>query len=269
MPFSFSFNELEILSFFTVLVRLSVLVSLLPWLGDRVIPGPVKVLLALAITFVSYPALVNRGLVRPVDAATWGATPAGIIGTVLIEITVGLLLGFVARLAFDAIQLGSNLVGSYMGFASASQYDPHQENQSQLIAQFQGAIAMLVFLVFDGHHMMLRACLSTYEYLGVGTAVVTTAASKGVVTMTGQVIQIALILSAPVAVVIFGINVAFGMVARALPQTNILVLSFAVTTIAGFSVLFLSLPEFTSQLSLLFERSADWIRTAAGLLGGK
>ena len=50
-----------------------------------------------------------------------------------------------------------------MGFSTASQYDAHQESQSQVVAQIQMAIAILLFLALDGHHLMLRASLSSYS----------------------------------------------------------------------------------------------------------
>ena len=42
--------------------------------------------------------------------------------------------------------------------------------------------------------------------------------------LTGEVIKFGLQLSAPVAVCLFGVNVAFGVIAKAMPQINILVL---------------------------------------------
>ena len=55
-----------------------------------------------------------------------------------------------------------------MGFSTASTYDPHQESQTQVVAQIQMAIAMLLFLALDGHHLMLRASLESYRIVGVG-----------------------------------------------------------------------------------------------------
>lgn len=269
----FQFNELEILTFFAILVRLSVLVSVAPWLGDRSIPGSVKILLSLCITVLCFPALLSRGWVRVSDAAVWGATASGIARVIGLEVITGLILGFVAKLAFEAVQIGGTLVGNFMGYSSASIYDPHVESQSQIIAQFQSAIAMLIFLVLDGHHLVLRALLESYQTIGLGGAQLFGGTAATLIQLSGQVLKIALILSAPIAVVIFGINVAFGMIGRALPQTNLLVLSFGVIALGGFAVLLLSLPEFISQVQLVFERSADWIREVSRSLaadgGGK
>jgi flagellar biosynthetic protein FliR len=267
MPDLFNFSPEEILCFFAVLIRFSVLMAILPFVGDRVVPGPVKVLLSLATTLALFPALVARGNINIADAAVWGSTTGGIIGTMTMEVLCALVLGFTAKLAFEAISFGGNLVGTFMGFATASQYDPHQESQTQVVSQIQMAIAMLLFLALDGHHIMLRASLSSYQVVPIGGMAAFAkmgfngALSQRLIEITGDVIKFGLQLSAPVAVCLFGVNVAFGVVAKAMPAINILVLSFAVTGIVGLAILFLSIPEFQGAVTNIFAQMDDWMRS--------
>jgi len=261
----FNFSQEELLSFFAVLVRYSVLFSVLPFVGDRHVPNSVKVLLSLSVTLALFPALVSSGEVKPGEALIWGAQAGSIAGTIAMEVIIALVLGFTARMIFESINFGANLVGNFMGFAAASSYDPHQESQSQIIAQLQMAIAMLIFLAIDGHHLMLRAALDSYQWAGIGGRGVfgqiqfNPAFSQKLVEVTGQVFKFGIQIAAPVAICIFAVNVAFGVVAKAMPQLNILVLSFAVTTLLGFAALFMSLPEFTGAVSNLFGRMDDWM----------
>jgi len=267
MPDLFNFSQEEVLCFFAVLVRFSVLMAVLPFVGDRVVPTPVKVLLALATTLALFPFLVSQGQVNPQDAAVWGATAGGIFSTMVLEVACALVLGYTARLAFEAVSFGGNLVGTFMGFATASQYDPHQESQSQVVAQIQMAIAMLLFLALDGHHLMLRASLSSYRIVGVGGLGAFAhggfngAFSQRLIDLTGEVIKFGFQLSAPIAICLFGVNVAFGVVAKAMPQINILVLSLAVTSVVGLIILFMSIPEFQGSVSSLFSQMDDWMQS--------
>lgn len=269
----FNFSQEEMLSFFAVLVRYSVLVSVLPFVGDRFVPGPVKVLLALAMTLVLFPMLVARGQIHPTLALTWGASTGGIAGVIATEVMVGLVLGYVSRFIFDTINFGGNLVGTFMGFASASTFDPHQETQTQIVAELQMAIAMLIFLAVDGHHLMLRASLDSYKILGLGG--MGGAATNGVlvnggfnaafgekiVEISGHVIKFGIQLAAPVAISLFAVNVAFGVMAKTMPQLNILVLSFAVSALVGLLVLFLSVGEYTGAVASVFERTGVWLES--------
>lgn len=256
----FNFNIPEMLTFFAVLVRYSVLFVVLPFVGDHFVPGPVKILLSLAVTIALFPALVASGDVKPADAVAWGATAGGIAGTIAMEVVFGLVLGYVAKLSFETISFGGNLVGNFMGYSIASTYDPSQQSQTQVVAQIQMAIAMLVFLVLDGHHVMLRAALESFRIVGVGGMLKMTQAgafSERLIGLTGEVIKFGIQLSAPIAVVLFGVNLIFGVMAKAMPQLNILVLSVTVTSFVGLIVMFLCVPEFQGAAGNVLGRMGD------------
>jgi flagellar biosynthetic protein FliR len=265
----------ELLSFFAVLVRYSVLVAVLPIVGDRFVPVMVKVLLALAFSLALFPSLVARGLIVPVDALTWGSSAGGIAGTMGAEVLFGLVLGYVGRLTFDAVSFGGNLVGSFMGLSIASTYDPHQESQTQVAAEVQLAIATLAFLAMDGHHWMLQAALDSFKVIGIGGLL--HAPGNGfsqhfvdvLIRLTTQVLTIGLQLSAPVAVTLFGVNVAFGVMSKAMPQLNILVLSFAASALVGLAVMFLTVPEFVESSGGALSRVGDWMGGAMNALAGR
>jgi flagellar biosynthetic protein FliR len=256
----FNYSQEELLTFFAVLVRFSVMIAVLPITGDRFVPVPAKVLFALAVSMALFPALVRTGAIHPGDAMAWASTPGSLIGTVALEALLGLGLGYVARLLFDSIQLGANLVGTFMGFAAANTYDPHSESQTQVIAELQMALAMLIFLAVDGHHLMLQSALDSYSIVGIGKAGMTAAFSEKLVDFTGQVVRFGIQIAAPVGVALFAVNVVFGVIARAMPQMNILVLSFAVTSLVGLLVMLMSMPEFMAAAQGILGRMGDWMQ---------
>jgi len=265
----FNFNIDELLTFFAVLVRYSILFSILPFLGDRLVPGPVKILLAVAATLVLFPALVASGKINPGEARIWAATSGGILTTVGLEVVCALALGFVCRLIFDSISIGANFVGSFMGFAAASQFDPHQESQTEVIAQFQTAIAMLVFLALDGHHVMIRAALDSYRVVGLGRASLNAIFNQRLIHMSGQVLVFGLQIAGPVAVSIFSVNIIFAVLSKAMPQLNVMVLSLGITTLLGFSVIFFNIPGFQGEVIGIFGRMNDWMQGALGALASR
>lgn len=265
----FNFSPEEMLTFFAILVRFATLVAVLPLTGDRLIPMPIKVLFSLAISIALFPALVSRGAIHVGEALTWGATPAGIVSTVVLEAMFGLALGYTAKLCFDAINFGANLAGNFMGLAIASQYDPHQETQTQVVAEIQMAIAMLIFLALDGHHLMLRAALQSYDVVGLGRAGFTAIFADKLIDLTRQVIVFGLQIAAPVAVSIFGVNIGFGIMGKALPQLNILVLSMSITALMGMVVMFLCIPQFATAARSILERMGDWMMLIENAMIGK
>jgi len=261
-PFSGFSNE-ELICFFAVLVRLSTLLAVMPVFGDRFVPGPVKILLSLAASFVIFPALLNTGAIRPADAVSWGASTTGLGGVVLLEALAGLVLGFTSRLLFEAFSFAGNLAGTYMGFSSATFFDPHMESQSQVVAELQMALVTLMFLALDGHHLLLKSALGSYQWLPLGGVSVTEVLSSRLIEMTAEVVRLGVQLSAPVGIAIFTVSVAFGIMSKAMPQMNILVLSFAVTSLVGLLVMFLEITSLAGTTLAIFERAGDWIRMNA------
>lgn len=264
----FRFDLQELLTFFAVLIRYSVLLSVLPFLSDKTIPAILKVLFSFCISLVMFPVLVSSHLIDPREAIIWGGSVSGVVGTVFLEALLGLLLGFVGRLIFDSIQFGANLVGTFMGFSSASIYDPHQESQTDIVARLQVILAMLLFLTLDGHHLMLSAVLNSYRWVGLAQFQISWALSQKLIEMTAEVFQLGLQISAPVALSVFSIHTVFGILSKAMPQLNVFVLSFAVIALMGFVVLYLSLDEFQSFSHELFERLAEWLLIVMRVIQG-
>jgi len=265
----FQIDQNEILTFFAVLVRFSVLVAVLPFLGDRVVPVTLKVLLSLIVTVILYPVLVERGVVVPSDAMIWSASVYGIVKVIILEAVFGLIIGFIARLVFMVIDVGANFAGIFMGFGMASQYDPHSESQTQVVARLQGAVAMLLFLSLNGHHVMISAALESYSQVGMGKLHLTGDFFEGLLSLSASVIRIGMQLAAPMAVSLFGINVVYAVMARAIPQMNVLVLSFSVSALVGLFVMFLSFPEFHHTSGALFSQMGDHMGESMSKLGGR
>jgi flagellar biosynthetic protein FliR len=266
---NFSFNQLEALSFFGVLTRTSVLVAVLPFYGDRTIPGPVKILLALALSMLLFPVLVTQGRIVPEDALQWASTTYGLASTVFSEVAVGIVLGFSAKLIFDSIQMGSELMGNFMGFAMATQYDPHAETQTEVISKFHMALAMLLFLAVDGHHMLLQAALESYRFIGLGQATLTSGSVQtDLISLSSQGLRIAMQLAAPMALSIFAVNVVYGVMSKAVPQMNILILSLGISALIGLFVMFASLPGFFDVTRGMFVRMGEAVQTVTVSLAG-
>lgn len=270
----FNFNQAELLTFFAVLVRYSVLFSVLPLIGDHYVPSPVKILLSLAVSVALFPGLIASGVVHPADAAVWGDSLGGILGAIGTEVIFALVLGYTAKLAFEAIHFGGNLVGNFMGFGIASTYDPNMQSQTQVVAEIQAAIGFLLFLAIDGHHLMIRAALESYRIVGVGggiggvtfSSLVNGAVVQRMAGFTGDVIRLGIEISAPIAIVLFALNVVFGILAKALPQLNILILSVTISAFVGLIMLFLTMPEFEGAASAIYGRMGDSMGTIANAI---
>lgn len=265
----FNFDADEMMSFFCVLVRISTFMVILPFFGDRTIPPPAKVLLSLALSVAIFPSLVARGWIQPAQASVWASQTSTLVSTVVMEAVFGLIMGYIARLIFDGLQMGGEIMGNLMGLSAASQYDPFQESQAQVLSQFQMAIAMLLFLVLDGHHLMLQGLVDSYRVVTLGGAKFTAQSSAALIAAGGQALRIAVQIAAPMIAATFFVNIIYGVMAKAMPQMNILVASFSISAIVGLVVMFLSVGVFHDTASAVFLRMGEDLGVLAKAMSGK
>ncbi len=253
----FGFTENEIIPFFASLTRVMALFMLLPIFGDSNIPQLVKVFLAFTVNLVIFPVAAAKGLAHVGPLAN---SDLGIISLVLKEGAVGLVMGFTAKLFFEGLTFAFAHMGNQMGFNMAAAYDHHTETNIPVISQMIMIFATLLFLVFNGHHFFLRALVQSFEAVPIGGFVFSRGVAAFVLETSTQVFWIAAKLSAPMALMIFMINCAFGIVAKAVPQINVFVVSFTVNILAGFLVLSLSMPMFGTNMGEVFQLMASRVQ---------
>lgn len=249
----FGFTEAEIVPFFASLTRVVALFMVLPVFGDANVPQLVKVFLAFTVNMVVYPVAAAQGVVH---ASTLTMSDLGIAALVLKEGAVGLVLGFTAKIFFEALTFAFAHIGNQMGFNMAAVYDHHTETNLPVISQMIMIFATLLFLVLDGHHLFFKALVQSYSVVPIGGFEFSRNVAGFVLETSAQVFWIGVRLSAPMALMIFLINCAFGIVAKAVPQINVFVVSFTVNILAGFLVLSLSMPMFGTDMGAVFQQMA-------------
>jgi flagellar biosynthetic protein FliR len=110
-------------------------------------------------------------------------------------------------------------------------------------------LASLLFLVFDGHHLMIKALADSFITVPLGQGQITKELSSYVIETGSQMFVIGLKLSAPIVAVLFVVNMAFGVVAKAVPQINVIMVSFTVNILVGIIVLGLCMPFFGTSIA--------------------
>lgn len=233
-------------AFLLCLARVGALVAAMPVLGSRQAPAQVKVGLAVLLALLIFP-LVQETIPR------FDFEPVALALLLGREVLVGAAAAFVVQMVFLAVEFGAAVVGFNMGFAAANIFDPVNQEQSQLLSQFQSVLAVLLFLAVDGHHVILRALVRSYGALPVGTADVG-AAAPVLVRLLGEAFVLGLQLCAPVLAVIVLVNLVLGVMSRVFPQLNVFVLSFPINIGIAFLVMGLTFQIMASLLGREFGR---------------
>jgi len=226
-------------------IRIGAAMQAMPMIGGRGVPMRARLIITLALSG-ALSALLPTPPAAGVDAAT--------VLTVVREFAVGIAIGTVLRLAFEAGQFAGELVSQGMGLSFATMADPLSGASSPVLSQWFYLVFGLLFFAFDAHLALVRLLLDSYHALPLGTPIPDVQQFLSVVpTFFSAALQAGLLLALPVIVAMLAVNLAFGVLARAAPQLNIFAVGFPLTLAIGFGALILTLPYFGP----VFERTLD------------
>jgi flagellar biosynthetic protein FliR len=155
------------------------------------------------------------------------------------ELMIGLILGLSVKIIFAGIQLGGELAGFQMGLSLANVVDPQSEVNTPLLSQFLYLVSLIVFLAVDGHHWFFRALFQSFLLLAPGEIHLQEGLYRHFLGLLGSLFVVAIKIAAPVMAVLIFTQIGLGILAKAVPQINILITSFPLTL--GIGLLFLAL----------------------------
>jgi flagellar biosynthetic protein FliR len=218
---------------FLVLARVSCLLYFMPPWDNRLVPVPIKIASILALSLALTP-LVKNFLPPVPDSA-----PALAL-LVLGEALLGLSLGLIVLLIFNGVRLAGNLAGIQMGFGMVNLIDPGTADQSSVMEDIYFLTATLIFLAAEGHHLMIRMLAESFSQVTVGRLASLPAPVFHLVLPLGSLMfSLGIKLAAPVLAALFLAQITLGLVARAVPQIQIMIVSFPLTIALG--LIFLAL----------------------------
>lgn len=264
-----TWTSAELITFFLVLTRTSVILSLVPIYGDKVVPTQLKILFSIALSGILFPLLKDAGVIHVDQIAAQVTSMGKFLMLMMMEILAALVIGFVSQLVFHAIHTAGDFISQMMGLSMASVYDPHMEQQTLVISQILSVLAMLLFLAVEGHYVMLQAVIESFRYIPQGSEMATELLKSQLITTTGNVLWFGIQLAAPMTVCMMLVNIIYGVVAKTLPQLNVLTFSLAAGLLIGTFVLMVSYPSVQSGVVNLFDASFDSLKEVMVVYGRK
>jgi flagellar biosynthetic protein FliR len=253
--------EIDFYNWMLVFLRLSAFLLILPFFSMAGFPVTMRLALGALGALLIAPVLPAFAL-NKLDFMS-------LLGVMIQEVSIGLLLGFVARMIFYAVDLAGSIISNEMGLNLASIFDPMNQQSSQIAGTVLVFLATVVMLTLNLHHWMLLGFEKSYMVLPPGSAHLSDTLFETVVEYTSHVFMIALQLSAPIIAASFVITLIFSMLSRAVPEMNVFSEMFGFRIVGGLIVF-----GFTLQLSAQYvvnylNRLPNDLLTVAQIMRGK
>jgi flagellar biosynthesis protein FliR len=247
----FGFTEAQILAWLSPILwpflRVLAVFTSAPVLSSRSVPMRVKIALSLLVALAcqaTIPSSLDYSIASP-DA----------VGVVMQQVLIGLSIGFAVRLVFAAMELAGEVVGFQMGLNFAAFFDPSLNSQSSAVARFYGQMATLLFVVLNGHVMVIMAVTTSFDAFPVSPHFLQAMASMQLYRLGTELFASALWISLPVVGMLLFVNLALGVISRVAPQINIFAVGFPVTLVVGIVGIAVTLPTLDQPMIALMEKA--------------
>jgi flagellar biosynthetic protein FliR len=169
------------------------------------------------------------------------------------EFAVGALLGIVPALIIGAASVAGDVVGLQSGLTLGNTLSPTMPDLGEGWSVLYGWMALALFLVLGGDVAMLAVTRRSFDSLPPGMPWAWVGTLPAIVELPALIIQLGLMLAAPLIVTLFVANLALGMVNRAIPSFNVMMSAFPVTIGASIIVAMLGLPLTASAFVVMMD----------------
>jgi flagellar biosynthesis protein FliR len=237
-------------------LRIGACLMVAPVFGAGVVPPRARLVLAGALTLMVAP------LLQQPDVPMFSG--AGLIVT-LQQMLVGVAIGFVLQIVFDALAMGGQLLANTMGLSFAFNVDPLRGTGAPVVGQFYTLIATLTFLALNGHLAVVQALVDGFNTLPISQDGLAPEGFWQVALWGVQLFRGALMVALPGVTALLIVNLAFGVVSRSAPSLNLFAIGFPVTLVGGLLVILAGLPAMQSGFVRLMRETFGFAGT---LLGG-
>lgn len=232
LNYTFSLVDFELL--ILILVRISCFVYAAPFYGMTNVPSRVKIGLSCFISILIFSSVDQS------EVAYTGMIGYAVI--VLKEGITGLLMGFAANICNSIILFAGNIIDMDIGLSMAQEFDPMTKSQVTITGNLYQYFILMLLVVTDMHHYILRALIDSYVVIPVNGQVFDWDSLAGTMVqyMTDMfVIGFRIVL--PIFACIMILNCILGIMAKVAPQMNMFAVGMQMKVLVGMMVLFLTI----------------------------
>lgn len=179
------------------------------------------------------------------------------------QVVVGAVFGFLIQMLLSVPMIAGSMIDGLSGLSASTLFDPTSNSSATPAARLNQMLAMVVLLGIEGHLLIVKGVLRSYEAAPLSGFSVEPL-GQILVTGSGQLLLAAVEIALPVLVALLMTEAVLALAARAAPKLNVMVLGFAVKSIVFMLLFALSMPLLINAVASLLDRSLRWAVGSAG-----
>ncbi len=246
--------------FLLILVRISGFMVAAPLFSLRNIPVRIKTILAVALAILVFHIVPYREVTY--------STTIGYALVVLSEMLAGIIMGFMANVAYYILAFAGQIIDQEIGFSMVNQYDPITSTQVTITGNLYTYAVMLMLFATNLHQYLVRALTDSFTVLPVGAVSLNVGIYELMKRFMGDYFVIGFRIILPVFASMLVVNTVLAILARVAPQMNMFVIGMQLKVFVGLAVLVLMIMMITGVADLIFREMISMLKDSLFYLGG-
>ena len=154
--------------------------------------------------------------------------------------------------------MGGSLIDYQMGFTQAATFNPQFNESVSPIASFQYRYALVLYLIANGHWLLLASLERSFIKLPVSQLSIV-GLTGSFTDITFQMLLAGLQIAAPAAAVLLVTDIAFAFLNRAMPSMQVFYVGMPLKVLVGFIVVIAALPLLTAVITQMANATPDQV----------
>lgn len=220
----------EVFSYLLIFCRVGSAIMLLPGFGEVYVTARARLLLAVFFSIVLGP------VVAPLPPAP--SSVGGLATLLMFEIGTGLFLGAIARMLISGAHVAGGIVAYQSSLSSAMTNNiTGFVGQDTTVGNLLSMTAVVLLFATDLHHVMLQSLHGSYDVFPAGQPPLLSDVAEHATKTMDSIFHVAMQLAAPHMVVGMLLYLAAGIIARLMPNLQILFLMMPAQLLVAFLLL--------------------------------
>lgn len=232
------FNNADL--YMLIFVRMLGFLLLMPVIGGTNGTTIVKIGLAMALSGIVFSS-------GNVEQVTYVNSIMGYFMLILKEFFVGAIISYIVFFVFNSVYFTGHMTDQQIGYSMSNVFDPMTNTQVPITGNLYYFFLCVLFILNKGHHMVISTVFYSYKALPIGQAqlIGNQGLFFGIINIMVEFFKIGLLFALPIVGVVLIMDVALGVLVRAVPKMNVFVVGMPLKVLAGLLALWVIIPSFS------------------------
>src|SRR5690554_118296 len=214
------------LVFFLIFMRILSFMIASPLFSIKGIPSLLKIGLSIILSYLLFMVIGDSVSISSESLIAYGIM-------IVNEVLFGLALGFAVNLIFICIQMAGQMIDFQIGFSMAATFDPLTNNKVSLFGNMYYWVGMALFFAVNGHYYLIYSLAQSFELVPLNSLTFYELNAGAIIDLFSGGFLIAFQIAVPTIIILLLMDAIMGLLARTVPQLNILMLGLPLKALVG------------------------------------